>query len=72
MSICSVIRTCHMYMSICSIIRSNQIFHYYIISYWGLVVGDLGFPLKNQVQFTLVSYWGGYWTMMVTNPSRGA
>ncbi|MFS7951386.1 hypothetical protein Hanom_Chr07g00594531 [Helianthus anomalus] len=31
----------------------------------------LGFPMETQVQFPLVSYWGGYWAMMVTNPSRG-
>ncbi|KAF5796029.1 hypothetical protein HanXRQr2_Chr08g0346671 [Helianthus annuus] len=37
----------------------------------GLVVGDLGFPIGTQVQFPLVSYWGGYWAMMVTNPPRG-
>ncbi|MFS7960074.1 hypothetical protein Hanom_Chr08g00698691 [Helianthus anomalus] len=27
--------------------------------------------MKTQVQFSLVSYWGGYWAMMVTNPPGG-
>ncbi|KAJ0533543.1 hypothetical protein HanIR_Chr09g0409581 [Helianthus annuus] len=31
----------------------------------------LGFSMETQVQFPLVSYWGGYWAMMVTNPPRG-
>ncbi|MFS8004065.1 hypothetical protein Hanom_Chr13g01221291 [Helianthus anomalus] len=38
---------------------------------YGLVVGDLGFPMETQVQFPYVSYLGGYWAMMVTNPLRG-
>ncbi|MFS7986427.1 hypothetical protein Hanom_Chr11g01010211 [Helianthus anomalus] len=36
-----------------------------------LVVGDFGFPIETQVQFSLVSYLGGYWAMMVTNSPRG-
>ncbi|MFS8011655.1 hypothetical protein Hanom_Chr14g01311611 [Helianthus anomalus] len=38
---------------------------------YGLVVTDLSFSMEIQVQFLLVSYWGGYWAMMVTNPPRG-
>ncbi|MFS7987620.1 hypothetical protein Hanom_Chr11g01025071 [Helianthus anomalus] len=38
---------------------------------YGLVVGDLGFLMETQVQFPLVSYWGGYWAMIVINPPRG-
>ncbi|KAF5791074.1 hypothetical protein HanRHA438_Chr09g0402101 [Helianthus annuus] len=37
----------------------------------GLVVGCLSFPIETQVQFPFASYLGGYWAMMVTNPSRG-
>ncbi|MFS7927772.1 hypothetical protein Hanom_Chr04g00313071 [Helianthus anomalus] len=37
----------------------------------GLMVTCLGFPTETQVQFSLVSCWGGYWSIMVINPPRG-
>ncbi|MFS7933603.1 hypothetical protein Hanom_Chr04g00381801 [Helianthus anomalus] len=54
---------------ICSFLYLSQ---YIVISpTCSLVVGALSFPTKTQVPFLLVSYWGGYWAMMVTNPPRG-